>query len=105
VSGGATLSAEGDRLRVSGELDFASVVDLKAEGDCWLNGPAPASCRLDLGGVSRSNSAGIALLLGWLRTAGEAGKSLRLENLPESLRSLAHLAGLDAVVDEATRSG
>ena len=97
MSAGAQLALSGDCMRVSGELDFASVIPLKPQGDQWLRTEAPAACRLDLGGVTRSNSAATALLLAWLRTAAAAGKTLRVENAPAPLRALLHLVSLDVL--------
>ncbi len=98
MNGAATCATEGDTLRLRGELDFANVVEVKTEGDRWLQGPAPSRCYLDLTDVSRSNSAGIALLLGWLRTARAVNKTLELRNIPAGLWSLMQLSGLDVVL-------
>ena len=105
MSAGARLAVDGDCMRVSGELDFATVIPLQPEGDQWLRTQAPAACRLDLGDVTRSNSAATALLLAWLRTAAAAGKTLRVENVPEPLRGLLHLASLDLLLEEPGRRG
>ncbi len=95
-----TLSAAGDTLQVGGELDFAGAERALKQGSQWLRDEAPAQCRLDLAGVTRSNSAGVALMLGWRRSALEAGKVLAFDNVPEALRSLLHLAGLDELLGE-----
>jgi len=102
MSAGASLEFSEDCMQLSGELDFASVVPLLGEGDAWLRETAPAACRLDMGAVTRCNSAGNALLLAWLRTAAAAGKSLRVEHPPESLVALMQLAGLDKVLKDNT---
>jgi phospholipid transport system transporter-binding protein len=87
-------------MGVDGVLDFASVIPLEKEGETWLREQAPASCRLDLSGVSGCNSAATALLLSWLRTARAAGKTLAVDNVPQGLRALMHLAGLEDVLAE-----
>jgi len=94
----AAVAGEGDTLRVSGELEFGSAGRLLEEGERWLRGPAPSACRLDLAAVTRCNSAGVALVLGWLRAAGAGGKTLQLDNVPQALQSLLHLAGLESVL-------
>ena len=104
MSAGAHLALDGDCMRVSGELDFASVIPLQPEGDQWLRTQAPTACRLDLGGVTHSNSAATALLFAWLRTAAAAGKTLRVENAPAPLRALLHLVSLDQLLEEAERN-
>jgi phospholipid transport system transporter-binding protein len=97
----AALDTGDDTLSISGELDFASVVPLQVKAEQWLRGPAPARCRLSLAGVTRCNSAGIALLLGCLRAAQASGKSLTVEDVPESLLSLLRLAGLEPLLSIA----
>lgn len=91
----ASLSFTGDCMRVAGEVDFDSVVALESEGEAWLRGPAPASCRVNLSAVDRCNSAGTALLISWRRTAAAVGKVLAIEQVPQSLAALIHLGGLD----------
>jgi len=46
---------------------------------------------LDLGGVSRVDSSGLALVLEWQSAARKAGHSLDIDNAPDNLLSLARL--------------
>jgi len=63
----ATIKRDGDTLRVRGELDFDSVAELWAmTKTLFRDGTVP---RIDLNGVRHSNSAGVALLVEWLRHA------------------------------------
>lgn len=94
----AALSFNSDCMQVTGEIDFASVIALESEGAAWLQNQAPVNCRVNLGAVSRSNSAGTALLISWQRTAAASGKNLRIEQVPQSLQALLHLGGLDNVI-------
>ena len=95
----ATAIANGDVLALTGTLDFDSVVDLQPVGRDWLLG-AGASARLDLAGVTHSSSAGLALLLDWMRVAGGAGKTLHIENMPAYMLALARISGLDAFLPQ-----
>lgn len=95
---GATLAFDGDTLRVAGRLDADSVLALHREGCNWLAGVAPASCRIDLGGVGYSSSAGVALLLDWLRAAAAAGKQLAFTNLPAQMGSIVRISGLETLL-------
>lgn len=95
---GATLSFDGATLAVAGRLDHDSVVALAEAGATWLAQRAPAECRVDLAGVDYSTSAGIALLLGWLRAATQAGKQLRFDNLPADMAAIARVGGLDHIL-------
>lgn len=75
------------RIRVEGVLDFDSVAPLLA--DSGKRFATEESLEIDLGGVRRANSAGLALLLEWVALAKGHGISLRLLNPPESLMRLA----------------
>ncbi len=97
----AELAFDAERMRVSGVVDFATVVALEAQGEKWLREQAPQRCRLDLGGVSHCNSAGTTLLLSWLRAARSVGKDLAVENVPATLRKMLLLAGLEDVLPAA----
>jgi phospholipid transport system transporter-binding protein len=100
----ASLSFSEDTMRLSGVIDFTSAVAIQERGDTWLRERAPAQCRLEMSGVTRSNSAGTALLLAWLRSASEAGKHLTVEHPPETLVALMQLAGLDRVLMDHSAS-
>jgi phospholipid transport system transporter-binding protein len=91
----ASVSINGDTLALSGVLDSESVLDVDKQGQTWLQGAAPGECKLDLGAVSYSSSAGIALLLGWLRIAQQQRKSLRILQLPADMAALARVSGLE----------
>jgi len=97
----AELAFDADLMRVCGVVNFATVVPLAQQGEQWLREQAPQRCRLDLGGVSRCNSAGTALLLSWLRAARSVGKDLAVENVPATLRKILLLAGLEDVLPAA----
>jgi phospholipid transport system transporter-binding protein len=101
--GAAALAIDGDTLRVSGRLDADSVLALHRDGCSWLAGSAPASCRVDLGGVAFSSSAGVALLLDWLRVATGAGKQLQFANLPKQMDAIIRVSGLETLFTPAAR--
>ena len=90
-----TAQIHSDTLMLSGVLDHASVLLVDRQGQQWLQGSAPNECNLDLSMVTYSNSAGIALLLGWLRVAEQQHKALRILNLPSSMVALVNVSGLD----------
>ncbi len=91
----ASLEIDGDKLRLTGTLDFATVVPIAEQGLRWLEDRGPGAYRLELGGVDYSNSAGVALILAWLREAQRLGGQLRLEKVPDNLASMIQLGGLD----------
>ncbi|MEY6432802.1 STAS domain-containing protein [Thioalkalicoccus limnaeus] len=82
--------------RVEGDLDFVSVVPLVKLPD-WLFTETKDPV-IDLAGVEHANSAGVALLLEWMADARRDGRRLRFVNLPDSLRRLAALSHLEALL-------
>jgi len=94
--GTANAVANGDVLSLSGALDAESVLALRPVGRQWLEGAGAGERRLDLAGVTHSSSAGLALLLDWMRVAQDSGKTLRIDNMPADMAALARVSGLDS---------
>ncbi|CAI8859262.1 MULTISPECIES: STAS domain-containing protein [Methylococcus] len=79
------------RYAVRGELTFTTApAALKETLPLFRtrNGVA-----IDLRGVERADSAGIALLIEWVRLARKRGVSLRLENMPAQVENLVRVSG------------
>ena len=55
----------------------------------------------DLAGVKSADSSGVALLLAWQRRALDAGHRLTFINVPDNVRKLAALYGVDTLVAPA----
>jgi phospholipid transport system transporter-binding protein len=85
----------GDWL-LEGELDFFTVPGVLAQArDCDAG---TGAIRVDLKGVSRADSAGLALLLEWLRRAERQGCEISFVNVPEQLMSIARVCGLEGIL-------
>ena len=94
---GAWIVPQGHgRFGVEGVLDFDTVAPLGLESRRQFEGKE--RLEVDLQGVRRSNSAGLALLLEWLELAQRSGISLSFRNLPDSLARLAKLANLTGIL-------
>ncbi len=87
---------EGGRSRVAGVLDFTSVTPLLAVGNSAIREGNAAI--IDLGGVTGSDSAGLALLIEWLSVAKTANHQLRYENMPLQLHQLARLSEIEELL-------
>jgi phospholipid transport system transporter-binding protein len=78
---------------VSGELTFATVpAYLQGNGALFAG---RGDLTIDLRGVMRADSAGVALLVEWLRLARAAGRTLRYRNLPPQVDALVRVSGLE----------
>ena len=92
----ATAEREGDTLRVRGDLDFDSVAALWNATESLLADDPPA--RIDLQGVSHANSAGVALLVGWLDWVQRHQQTVMFINVPAQMRAIIEVTDLDTVL-------
>jgi phospholipid transport system transporter-binding protein len=87
---------DNQRSRAVGLLEFATVSRLLPLGSAAImDGHASI---IDLGGVTGSDSAGLALLIEWLSIAKSAGRSLHYENIPTQLEQLARLSEVEELL-------
>ncbi len=80
-------------FQLEGELNLDTAPDLLIS----MRGQFPSAgsvATIDLKGVTRSDSAGLALLVEWLRLAEGRDVSLRFANLPDQLREIARVSDL-----------
>jgi phospholipid transport system transporter-binding protein len=85
-----------DAVRVSGVLTFANAARA-------LETVSAAMARdgrrvIDLAGVTRSDSAGLACVLAVLAGAAERGRSLTVRNIPEGMHLLASVCEVEGLM-------
>lgn len=89
----AAVTQNDDALSASGELTFETVPRLLDQSRAWLQSSGGA-ITVDLKAVTRADSAGLALLVEWLRLARLKARPLAFTNMPEQVRSLVRVNGL-----------
>ena len=94
------IRREAGRLLLSGPVTLGNVAELLAEGRRQL--AADAVTTVDLAEVTDLDSSALALLLAWLRDARAAGRSLAFANLPDGLRTIARLYGVEDLLPAAS---
>jgi phospholipid transport system transporter-binding protein len=62
---------------------------------------AAGDLAVDLSGLAEADSVVVAMLLDWQRAARRAGRRLEIRALPDELRSLATLYGVDGLLAAA----
>jgi phospholipid transport system transporter-binding protein len=83
---------------VSGMLTFDTVAGLYKSSDRWFAGDDEIV--VDLGQVTRADSAGLALMVEWLRRAKDAQRRLLFANIPAQMQTLIRVNGLqDALLN------
>src|SRR5688572_24002437 len=81
---------------VSGELNFTTVATLWKESLPRLSGYTELN--FYLAKVSGSNSAGVALLLEWIKYAKQEKKPIHFTNIPAHLASILSVSGISALL-------
>jgi phospholipid transport system transporter-binding protein len=86
----------GGRFALSGDLVFETVPALLIPGDAAF--AAIARADVDLAGVGRVDSAGLALLLEWSVAARAAGRELGYRQAPAALVTLAGISEVEGLL-------
>lgn len=86
------------RYRLSGALVFATARTTHAAGCRALSGSA-SDVGVDCSGLTRADSAGVAVLLDWLAEAKRNARHLRYEGLPDSVRAIARISEVDDLLE------
>lgn len=82
---------------VEGSLDFASVPALVARVSEFL-GNGATTIVIDLKGVTRADSAGLALLVEWMRVAHQRHRNIAFRNIPAQMLAIAKVSGLERIL-------
>lgn len=93
-----SLSFDADKniIHVSGELSFATVNSVLSQSNDVFE--PVADLKIDLAAVTRSDSAGVALLIDWMRSAKDKSKKIVFHNIPEQMLAIAGASGLDELL-------
>ena len=103
--GSFELAAAGEaRLAARGPLTFATARAAREQGLQALARTRASGLEIDCSGITRSDSAGLAVLLDWLGAVKRAGGTLRYTRLPEGLSALGRAAILQ-LRERARRTG
>lgn len=84
-------------LRLEGELSFTTVPALVRSGAEFL-ARCGAEVVVDLSGVRRADSAGLALLVEWMRHARRLDKAIRFRAMPAQMQAMARVSDLEGIL-------
>lgn len=85
----------GGRFIVDGDLTFQTINQKTTYGFAFLK--SAKQITMDLGGVGNADSAGLALMLEWIKQARHKKVQLHFKNIPEQLINIAKLSGLSSL--------
>lgn len=91
-----TATERPEQLRLEGELGFGSVRSLWRQATELL--PREGLVTIDLDGVSRADSAGVALLIHWTREQRRLGGGIGFVNIPDQMHAIARVSGVDLIL-------
>lgn len=97
----AAITIDDGRWKISGEMTFATVTGLLAQSRDLF---AQAGARIEVGleAVERVDSAGLALLIEWMREARTLDKAIYFSKLPEQMMAIAAASDLDSILPLAS---
>lgn len=97
IASTVTASDEPGVLRVSGELSFTTVTALLEQSRPLMDS-AQGWLVMELADVNRVDSAGLALLIQWMRMAREKSVDILFRHVPEQLLAIARASDLDQIL-------
>lgn len=99
----ATLEALGNgRFKIRGPLNAETVSALLERSDELFKGTT--KLELDLSGVPEGDSAGLALLIEWLRLAKQHQQELHYANLPTQIAALAKISEVEELLTAGAKN-
>lgn len=84
-------------VQLEGELNYSNVSNIYRE-TADLFKQSRNSLEIDLAGVTRTDSAGLALLVEWLSEARSRNLEINFKNAPEQMLEMVKMSSLDRVL-------
>jgi phospholipid transport system transporter-binding protein len=96
--GPAKLEALGDgRFKVYGALNAETATDLLKRSEAAFKDAG--SLEIDLANVPEGDSAGLALLIEWLRLARQRQQRVHFKNVPAQIAALARISEVESLLN------
>jgi phospholipid transport system transporter-binding protein len=96
--GPAKLEALGDgRFKVYGALNAETATDLLERSEVAFRGAS--ALEIDLANVPEGDSAGLALMIEWLRLAKQHQQTIHFKNVPEQIAALARISEVEDLLN------
>lgn len=101
--GNNSLEDLGDgRFALNADLTFETVTSMLVESKRLFADQEHID--IDMAGVRRADSAGLALLLEWLSWAQSAGRRIEYRNIPAQIAAIARISEVDALLSGDSRN-
>ena len=90
------LDKESQTYQVSGELTLDTARAVMQDTETLFSAAEPIA--IDLSGVTRADSAALALVVTWMRQANQANKRIHFQHVPNQMLAIAKASGLDEIL-------
>ena len=87
-----------------GEVDFATVPQIWKDSESMYSSVQNERLMVDLSAVTRADSAGLALLVGWVRRGNAAGVATVFKGIPQQLLAIARVSGVESMLPMTSKS-
>jgi len=91
-----SFDADSQVYNVSGELTLDTAKAVLSESKSLFD--SAARLDIDLAKVTRADSAGLALLVAWMRQAEQGSKPIAFQHVPTQMLAIAKASGLDEIL-------
>ncbi|OGT53346.1 MAG: hypothetical protein A3E84_01915 [Gammaproteobacteria bacterium RIFCSPHIGHO2_12_FULL_42_13] len=95
----ASIAKQDSTFIVSGDLNFSTVTQVWRDSLPLLS--PQQKLLFDFSQVKSANSAGLALIIEWLKYAKREAKVVQLQHFPQQLWSIAGVSGVDQLLRES----
>lgn len=93
------LTVQDDHILVTGTLTFSTVSAVLKSSDPLFQ--SLDALKFNLEAVEQCDSAGLALLISWLRRGEQSKKAVSFYHLPKQLTAFAKVAGVEHLLERA----
>lgn len=107
VAGGAAAPASFEivvtspgKFAARGALTFGNARAARSEGLHALRTSSARDLEVDCGGITHSDSAGLAVLLDWMAIMKREGRPLCFAHLPPGLLAVARISGVEEMLQK-----
>lgn len=94
------VRVDASRMAVQGDMLVPDAITLRAEGEALIASLA-SPVIVDLAEAGNVGSVGVSVLLCWLRKADALGKRLVVVNMPDKMRDVSRVSGLDELLSRS----
>ena len=98
MNGTASIQFQNNSLVITGELNFATAVSLWNASQPLIK--SHSDLHFDFSKVTTSNSAGLAVILEWIKYARRANKTIHFSHIPAQLHSIIAVADIENLISD-----